>query len=119
MDLRAEKARLTAPTESKAIFGSPPAMYLYKGQPIHAKIKEKIQREVLAPPLQDYIQQKEEWDDEMFEAVDWCAFETTMHKLTIHKRINVAKYVFNWQNTGRQKQLFENAQALTKEKTSR
>ena len=100
MDLQAEKARLSTPTESKAIFGLSPATYLCKGQPIHTKIKEKIPREVLAPPLQDYIQKKEEWDDETFEAVDWRTFETCMNKLTIHKRINVAKYVFNWQNTG-------------------
>ena len=40
-----------------------------------------------------------------------------MKKLTIHKRINVAKYIFNWQNTGRQKQLFEESQALGEERT--
>ena len=41
-----------------------------------------------------------------------------MKKITIHKRINVAKYVFNWQNTGRQKQLFEEAQARTEQRNS-
>ena len=35
-----------------------------------------------------------------------------LRKLSVHKRINVTKYIFNWQHTGRQKQLFENSQAL-------
>ena len=34
-----------------------------------------------------------------------------MNKLSIHKRINVTKYIFNWQNTGHQKLLFEMQQA--------
>ena len=39
-----------------------------------------------------------------------------MHKLSVHKRINVTKYVFNWQNTGRQKQLFENGRATQEDR---
>ena len=36
--------------------------------------------------------------------------------MSVHKRINIAKYVFNWQNTGRQKEHFEDAQAKTEDR---
>ena len=39
-----------------------------------------------------------------------------MSKLTIHKPINVAKYIFNWQNTGSQKQLFEDSLAYMEQR---
>ena len=39
-----------------------------------------------------------------------------MNKLTVHKHINVAKYIFNWKNRGRQKQHFENAQTVVEDK---
>ena len=98
--------------ESKAVFGLSAATFLYKGQPIHTKIWVKISDVILAPHLRTYIQQKEECNDETFDAVDQQAFETCMNKLTVHKQINVTKYIiFNWQNTGHQKQHFEDAQA--------
>ena len=36
-----------------------------------------------------------------------------MNKLTVHKQINFAKYFFNWQKTEWQKELFEDAKAVT------
>ena len=75
------------------------------------KIGTKIRDLRHSNNLKRYIQEKENWEDDVFETVDWLAFETCLKKLTIHKRINVTKYIFNWQNTGRQKQLFENSQA--------
>ena len=66
---------------------------------------------LLDPPLRQYIQQKEQLDDEIFEAVDWKAFKASMKKLTVHKQIYLEKYIFNWQKTGLQKQLFEDGQA--------
>ena len=111
MDRKAEAAQLREPMETDAVFGSSPASFYHKGRPVHTKIGNKIRSVRLDQPLRLYIQQKEQWDDDTFEAVDWKAFDASMNKLTIHKRTNVAKYVFNWQNTGHQKQLFEDAQA--------
>ena len=51
--------------------------------------------------------------------MDWPAFEACLQKLTVHKRVNVMKYMFNWQNTGRQKQLFENSQATLEDRAAR
>ena len=118
MDRDAEAARLTDPMETEAVFGSSPATFYHDGKPVHTKIGRKIRSIRLDQPLRQYIQQKEQWDDETFETVDWKAFDASMNKLSIHKRINIAKYVFNWQNTGRQKQLFEDAQAMTEERDS-
>ena len=118
MDKKAESARLTTPTPSAVIFGSSSAEFIHRGRPVHTKISTTIKQAFLDPPLREYIQQKEDWSDETFETVHWTAFRTAMNKLTIHKRINVAKYIFNWQNTGRQKQLFEESQALTEDRQS-
>ena len=111
MDRKAEAARLTSLTESTMVFGKSTATHIFKGQPIHTKLSHTIRSVILDPPLQRYIQQKEVWDDDTFDAVDWTAFEASMKKLTVHKGINMAKYIFNWQNTGHQKQLFEDSQA--------
>ena len=100
IDRRAEAARLTVPLEPKTVFGSSAATFFQKGHPIHTKISAKIRSAILDEPLRAYIQQKENWDDNTFNIVDWKAFDASMNKLLIHKRIHVAKYIFNWQNTG-------------------
>ena len=94
------------------------ALY-YKDQVIATKIGDKIRDLLHSRPLREYIQQKENWTDNVFDSANWPAFKQCMHKLTIHKRINVTKYIFNWQNTGRQKQLFEQSQAVRKERDAR
>ena len=107
MDREAKLARLTTPTTSATVFESSSAEFIHKDQPVHTKIGRKITKAFLDQPLQQYIQQKEDWTDTIFDSVDWKSFKQAMKKLTIHKCINVTKYIFNWQNTGRQKQLFE------------
>ena len=89
MDKKEEAARLLIPTRSAYVFASSLAEFVQEGQPIHTKIGRKIKQAFLDPPLKMYIQQKEEWTDEVFDSVDWKAFETAMNKMTIHKRINV------------------------------
>ena len=85
---------------------------MYDGQVLTTKIGRKIRELRHTANLRKYIQEKEEWEDAVFDSVDWPAFKACLGRLSVHKRINVTKYVFNWQNTGRQKQLFENSQAL-------
>ena len=68
-------------------------------------------QETTAKPLQEYICQKEKWPLDIFELVHLEAFRRAIKRLDIHKRINAIKYVFDWQNTGEQKQSFEASQA--------
>ena len=112
MDKKAAEARLLHPTPSMAIFGTSSAEFIHNDHPIHTKIGKTIRQAFLSPQLREFIQQKEDWTDNVFDAVDWRAFEVAMNKLTIYKRINVAKYIFNSQNTGKQKQIFENSTAI-------
>ena len=116
MDRKAAEAHLSYPMPLMAIFGTSAAEFVHAGHPVHTKISQKIRQAFLSPSLREFIQQKEDWTDEVFEAVDWRAFEVAMNKLTIHKQINVAKYIFNWQNTGKQKKLFENSNAITEQR---
>ena len=111
MDRLAESYRLNQPTPLTAVFTSTRAAFLHKEHVVTTKVGQKIRDIIHSRPLRLYIQDKESWTDEVFDSVDWPAFERCMQKLSIHKRINVTKYIFNWQNTGRQKQLFEMRQA--------
>ena len=108
MDHLADLYRLQQPTPLTTGFPSMRAAFFHKDQVVTTKVGQKIRDIIHSKPLQKwYIQQKESWTDKVFDSVDWPAFERCMKKLSIHKRINVTKYIFNWQNTGRQKQLFE------------
>ena len=107
MDHLADLYRLQQPTPLTTVFTSMRAAFFHKDQVVTTKVGQKIRDIIHSKPLRKYIQQKESWTDEVFDSVDWPAFERCMKKLSIHKRINVTKYIFNWQNTGRQKQLFE------------
>ena len=112
MDRLAETFRLNYPRPLSTVYCASGAALVHNNQVLvtkvgHTKIKDLWHREQLCR----YIQEKEQWNDTVFESIDWPAFEQSLQNLTIHKRINVMKYIFNWQNTGRQKQLFENSQA--------
>ena len=82
MDRTAEAARITVPLESEIVFRSSPANLFAQGKSIHTKIGNKIRSAFLEQPLRTYIQQKENWDDETFEQVNWKAFDSCMNKLT-------------------------------------
>ena len=116
MDRLAESYRLKQPTPLTTVFSTTGAAFIYKNQVITTTVGQKIRDLLHSKPLWTYIQQKENWTDDVFDSVDWPAFEWCMNKLSVHKRINVTKYVFNWQNTGRQKQLFELGRAARKER---
>ena len=112
MDSLAEKAQLSTPSTIDSIFATTKATLFCNGHPLATKVgANKIRSKFLEAPLEEFVIAKENWTQETFHMVDWAAFQHCMGKLTIHKRINVAKYVFNWQNTGRQKQHFENSAA--------
>ena len=116
MDCLADSYRLDQPTPLTAVFSTTGAAFLYQNQVITTKVGQKIRELLHSKPLRLYIQQKETWTDKVFDPVDWPAFERCMNNLSVHKRINVTKYVFNWQNTGRQKQLFELGRAAREDR---
>ena len=116
MDKLAESYQLEQPTPITTVSSSTGAALYYKDQFHTTKIGDKIRNLLHSKPLREYVQQKEKWMDTVFDSVDWPAFEQCMHKLSVRKRINVTKYIFNWQNTGRQKQLFQQSQAVCEER---
>ena len=119
MDKLAESFRLPHPTPVNTVFRSSRAALVYNSQALVTKVGRKIRDLRHSANLRQYIQEKEQWDDDIFDSVDWPAFEACLKRLNVHKRINVTKYIFNWQNTGRQKQLFEHSQALAENRDAR
>ena len=116
MDRLAEMYRLQRPTPLTVVLPATEAAIIYRDQVITTKIGPKIRDILHSKPLRAYVMEKEDWTEDIFNSVDWQAFERGMQKLSIHKRINVTKYIFNWQNTGRQKQLFEDGRAMQEER---
>ena len=116
MDKLANSFRLNHPTPLTTVFRASGAVLVHNQQVLMTKIGQKIRELRHSAHLCWYIQEKEEWEDEVFESVDWQAFEACVRRLTVHKRINVTKYIFNWQYTGRQTQLFEHSQAILEQR---
>ena len=112
MDKLAETFRPDRPVPQTVVFRASRAALIHDNKVLTTKIGIKIRDLCHSNNLRTYIKEKENWEDTVFDTVDWPAFESCLKRLTIHKRINVTKYIFNWQNTGRQKQLFENSQAI-------
>ena len=79
----------------------------------------RVIRDILvANPMEEYIRERENWTKQVFHSVDWKAMDRAMGALSIHKRVNAAKYMFDWQNTGEQKQRFEDSAAQTEDRKS-
>ena len=70
----------------------------------------------IAEPMEAYICEREGWPKSTFNLVDWKAMDSAMKILSIHKRVNAAKYMFNWQNTSEKKQSFENSAARSEDR---
>ena len=118
MDALAAEKHLTTPTPVRTCFQSTGICLASGNTVITTDVGPCIKAELLAPALKDYICSKEDWTNKTFNLVHWAALECCLGKMSIHKRINAAKYMFNWQNTGRQKQHFEDSLARQEDRSS-
>ena len=48
-----------------------------------------------AEPMEAYICEQEGWTKSIFDLVYWKAMDQAMTSLSIHKRVNAAKYMFD------------------------
>ena len=76
-----------------------------KGQFLYGNISAKIIDSIHSPLLQEYIRQKNGWDSQTFQMIDWVAMETYVKTLSGTQETNVIKLVHSWQNDGHQKSL--------------
>ena len=116
MDRLADQTRRESQAGITPFYKSSKIALIVNGSATTTKADKIIRQAFTSQPLQDYIRQKEEWTSETFRLVHWDAVERALKSLDIHKRINAIKYIFNWQNTGEQKQRFEASQALTEDR---
>ena len=108
MDRRADRRRkesiVTMPTLPMT---SDEASLVIEGAFVTTKIDDYIRQAMTASPLKAYIKEKNNWTESTFHLVDWVAFGKFMGRLSVSKRAKVVKLQHNWQNTGRQKGLFQ------------
>ena len=107
VDRRAEQRRIASTITLPTLqMPTDAASVKIGGSFITTKIDEHVRHAMTAKPLRDYIKEKNNWDDQEFNMVDWDSFGTFMGRLSASKRSLVVKLLHNWQNTGRQKGLF-------------
>jgi hypothetical protein len=73
---------------------------------ITTKFDTHIRMALTEGPLKAYIKKKTGWTEDVFNLVDWEAFNTYMGRLSASKRAKIIKLQHDWQNTGHQKGQF-------------
>ena len=89
---------------------------MVNGNAITTKISRAIRDALVADPFEQYICKRVGWPKITFNLADWKALDRAMTSLSFHKRVNAAKYMFDWQNTGEQKQRFEQSAAQSEDR---
>ena len=111
MDKIAENTQTQGQVLHTPFLASSKIALMVNGQAVTSNIPKIIRNAIVSKPLELYIREKERWSAETFSLVDWQAMGRAMKSISIHKQINAAKYMFDWQNTGAQKQRFERSLA--------
>ena len=110
---------LTSQAQKTPFYASSKIAILVNGLAVTTKAEKVVQKELTTQPLQDYILQRETWTHKIFHFVHWDAVGRALKSLDIQKQINTIKYIFDWQNTGEQKQRFEASQVTKDERDER
>ena len=116
MDKLAESTRKHGNAQPTPFLASSKIALMVNGSAVTSNIPKVIRDALISDLLEQYIKEKERWSADTFSLVDWPAMGRAMKSLSIHKRINAAKYMFNWQNTGEQKQRFEQSLATQEDR---
>ena len=59
-----------------------------------SNMRRNINHKEHSQPLQDYIKQKYEWEDEIMTQIDWDLCQETLDKRPIHQSTNIIKYIY-------------------------
>ena len=73
---------------------------------IHGPIRPHIKFHATKTSLQNYICKRNKWTEQVFQTIDWDATKYAIKKFPREKRVNVVKYLHDWQRTGQQISLF-------------
>ena len=84
MDKLADSFRLNHPTPLTTVFRASGAALVHNQQVLTTKIGQKIRELHHRAYLRSYIQEKEEWEDEVIDSVNWQAFKACLRRLTVH-----------------------------------
>ena len=85
------------------------AAIIVSGRRYHHFPAQIIRDQCHGPPLQEYIKKKTGWSLEQFQSIDWDAYSRTLSSLSPPVKVNWIKLAMNWQNTGSQNLLFQQA----------
>ena len=109
MERLAESFCQNCPTPMSTVFCTFRAAIVHKDQVLLTKVGQKTRQRSMPQCTAPCICPREGTVG-VFKSIDWLAFEHGLNKLNVHKHINVTKYIFNWQNNGRQNKYLKTAE---------
>ena len=83
------------------------------GAKIH-DISSWIYRKIRGEDTQQYLSKRNNWDIQTINTIEWSGLQHYLRGKPLHQRLTTFQLIHNWQNVGKQKQMF----ALSKEKPS-
>ena len=72
---------------------------------IYGKVLERVVENICRPTLVQYLLQKNGWDCQTFDLIDWDAMEAYQKSISGVQETNVIKLAHNWQRDGHQIEL--------------
>ena len=97
-ELAGDKRALMTTSPPEIFFPASKIMIECSGEFIYGKVSTRITKIITSPSLQEYLQDKNKWDTQTFNSIDWKAMGAFMKSLTGEQETNVIKLVHNWQN---------------------
>ena len=75
-------------------------------------VRRYIENHINGPKLEEYLMGKFGWNIAHIKNLNWPALEKALRKQTSYRRTKLCQLMYNWQNTGQQKQQMHNNDGL-------
>ena len=82
-------------------------MVEYGGSLIYGSIQDRITDGEHGPPLAQYLMDKFNWSEEVFQLIDWGAMKAYTSHLEPPRETNVIKLVMDWKSINNQNNFFD------------
>ena len=100
---RSEVATGHASSNEKQFYAGAKAVLQVGGVIVNKDYKGVILRALFADELREYLKNKYEWNDRVWDTIDWNIMEAPLGKLKGQRKVTIYKLVHLWQPTDRYK----------------
>ena len=82
-------------------------MIAIEGKWVTSGIEQKLLDAQNVPRMKDYTKSKFQWNDEIFNQVEWKSIKQGRRQCAKWENIKITKLMYDWVNTGHQKVIME------------